>query len=1069
MSRANAVISNRNAGANESWRRVDIFWSDADTQNWNVNTYYAPHYTLLEKDGVLKRANAALNLRRDRGKSSSQVAEFAEKEFSPKEFMGSARAPIDELLKEAAKVHARGRSEAVVCTQVSQWVTIRIQTYHNIVEGDYTTFPNLHVWGFLQPASIGGDFDRRERELGWVTDDIPRAGWFESSIIWSQQGSAEPVPYPTPALVRYGYKGSVKEIVDAVYGSDREPDRVRERIPYRLIQNDDGTCTTIQVKVKVVIRNDETPDDRERKYGNLTQEIRKKLLEKGRDEKTIQDIIASVDRYEAGSFLKVWARNLDYCWSPPPTAGHVADDESERCMTAMQLVDSPKGRDSHYTFQNYNNTPPKDEEDTYFRPFSFRNHTWKRNKVVVNPWGENAGSEDAYNRELVYILLLPTEVLEKIDKLITDTDVEKSAKDPGNTWIIPLSVCVSFFVLLSMLRKIKNSQTDKDKFQSVIDALDLPKHAAILASMEPARDKETFKKNFQNPKLHDVFKGDPSSATFTDSQQRLCQFFGVLFKQAYAIALSWGDGEYEKFVESYEKQQSAFWNSKNTKEVSRSLGFGASDSELVSVDYVFREVEKVKKLGGSKLPGYFAWLEWAVLLKLGFKLGAQVKFGKKTQDDKTDRFFLNGSLDPVGFVSLAVELGAVWSMVNESKRQSSSREAWEWAETVKYVLTWVELKLGISLSLKSEGKIGFDVDFLSTLGHKMKAIFNPFLKIDHKLDLDSQIYATVSNLVQINYSALHYRIMHLTGSGVSIGDELHVGGKRIAGVKAFSFVWGIVEAQDRLAQFQSGRAVLGETLEVTANYRGQPDPAHYCLDICYKGPSLSGMSHERIPVFCDEVTRERADSGAHSFPDQIKLSNILTIDESFFKNGPRERFLENLLSDDQEVSGVISLNDEHYKDDASTKARTSSANQCTIATPYVSISLPYEDFSLSDTITLAIVIYDFACKIPLYLWVYEDEDACVYTGDTDLNCQRISLETISGDTLSGRIQVPLGKYRIAAQARNDLFRNPFTSLKANLSFRVSLDPEGQLMLKAKDVNGKLVGVEAVTRRDVIVE
>lgn len=1069
MSKANGIVSNRNAKANPSWRRVDIFWSDKDPRNWNINTYYAPHYTLLEKDGVLKRANAALNLRRDRGKPTSQVAEYAEKEFSPQDFMGSARVPIDEMLKEAARVHAHGRSEAVVCTQVSQWVIIQVKTYHDIVEGDYTTFPNLHVWGFLQPASIGGDADRREREMGWVTDDIPRAGWFESRVVWSQQGSAEPVPYPTPVVVRYGAENGKKAIVDAVSSSDRDPNRVKEKIPYRLVKNDDGTCTTIQVKVKVIVRNDETPEDRERKHGELTGEIRTKLSEKGKDEKTIQEIIASVDRYEAGSFLKVWARNLDYCWSPPPTAGHVADDESERCMTAMDLVDSPKGKISRYTFQNFNNTPPKDEEDTYFRPYSFRNHSWKRNKIVVHPWGENAGSEDAYNRELVYILLLPAEVLEKIDKLITDTDVEKSAKDPGNTWIIPLSVCISFFVLLSMLRKIKSSQTDKDKFQSVIDALNLPKYAAILASMEPARDKETFKKNFQNPKLQDVFKGDPASGTFTDSQQRLCQFFAVLFKQAYAVALSWGDGEYEKFVESYEKQQNAFWNSKNSKDVSRSLGFGTSDSELVSIDYVFREVEKVKKLGGSKLPGYFAWLEWAVLLKLGFKLGAQVKFGKKAQDDKTERFFLNGSLDPMGFISLAVELGAVWSMVNESKRQSSSREAWEWAETVKYVLTWVELKMGISLSLKSEGKIGFDVDFLSTLGRKMQAIFDPFLKIDHKLDLDSQIYATVSNLVQINYSALHYRIMHLTGSGISIGDGLHVGGKRIAGVKAFSFVWGKVDAQEQLAHFQSARAVLGKTLEVTADYRGQPDPAHYCLDICYEGPSLSGKSHESVPVFCDEIARERADSGVDDFPDQITLSNVLTIDESFFKNGLKKRFLKNLLSDDQEVSGVISLNDEQYKDDAITKARTSSDNQCTIPSPYVSISLPYEDFSLNDTITLAIVVYSFACKVPLYLWVYEDEDVCVYTGDIDLNCRKFSLETISGDTLAGRVQVPLAEYRIVAQARNDLFRNPFTSLKANLSFRVSLDPEGELMLKAKDVNGKLVGVETATRRNVIVE
>lgn len=1066
MTSAHSIVTNKNSSSQtRSWRRVDIFWSDSDANNWDIEKYYAPTLGLLEKNGVLKRANLALNLRRDKGKPNSQITEYAEKDYPSGRFQGSARAPIEQMLKDAAKVHARGKSDAVVCTEVSQWVIVQVKTYHEITDGDYSTFPNLHVWAFLQPPTIGGDASRREKEMGWVTDDIPRAGWFEAKVVWSQRGKESRALGSTPAFERFQPDGTGKNVVDAVYCDNGSPSAVSRNIPYRLIKNDNGTCTTIQIKLKATIRNDETKEDRERKVGQLKSEVKDKLVKAGEDSDTIEKIIGSIDRYEAGSFLKVWARNLDYIWSPPPTAGDVADDESERCMNVMQMLDSPEGKNDQYIFQNFNNTPPKDGEDTYFRPFSFRNHAWKRNKVVVNRWGEGVGSESAYNSELVYILLLPTEVLEKIDKLFTDDKVATAAKSSENNWILPLSVCISYFAVLSMLRKIKSSQKDPDKFQAVIDAINLPKHAAILASMDPARDKGGFLKSFQDSKLHDVFNGDPASGTFTDSKQKLCQFFAVLFKQAYAIALTWGDGEFDKFVEDYESRQKQFWNSKNSKGISKSLGFGTSDNQLVNINDVFKEVEKTKKLAGTKLPGYFAWLEWAVMLKLGFSLGAQVSFGKKSLSSKEEQFFLNGSLDPKGLVSLAVELGAIWSMTNQEKVQASSEEAWEWAETVKYILTWVELKLGISLCLKSEGKLGFDVNFLSTQGEKIKALFNPYLQIDHKMSLDSQIYATVSNLVQIDYSALHYQIMHLTGSGVSIGGHLYVGGKAVAGLKPYSFVWGIVEAQDQEALFERQNAVLGGAVTVLANYRGQPDPSHYCLDICMEGEAVSSKNYVGVPIFCDEVQRERvAVLGEGSeFPDRIRITNTLAIDDTFFEDQNKKRFLKQLIGTDQRMSGIIGLTDSQFKNDEITKGKTSNAkSHLTILSPSVHINTP-GDFSLTETIRLAINISNFSCRIPVYLWVYEDEDRCIYTRSRTSNCIQVSsLKQGNRNNLAGYVSVPLREFRIMDNVRNELsYKVPLTTKVANISFRISLDPEGEFMLKSRTWDGKMLETNAV--------
>lgn len=1077
MSGANSIISNRRSlSAPDSWRRVDIFWSDADRNKWDTKRYYAPHYSLIEKEGILQRANAALNLRKDRGKATSQVVEYAQKSNNIPEFEGSSRIPIDEMLKEAARIHAKGKSNTVICTQVSQWIIIQVKTYKPIIDGDYTTFPNIHVWGFLQPASIGGDRKRLEKEKGWVTDDIPRAGWYEAKIVWSRKhgGENNKVNGQTPAYERYKPEPDGKKIfVEGIYCSNRDKNHVREKINYRLIENEDGTCNTIQIKVKAVIRNDETKEDRERKAASMKQEIAKNLSDKGKDKDSINKIISSIDRYEAGSYLKIWVRNLDYCWSPPPMAGDVADDESERCMKTMFTVDSPGENGKGFIFENYNNTPSLDKEDICFRPYSFRNHTWKRNKIVVNPWGENTGSVDSYRQELVYILLLPTEVLEKIDKLFTDEQVASIAKDPQHTWILQLSTCIAYFVLLAFLRKIKEGQNDKKKFQSLIDALALPKHAAILASMGPVHDKESFKKSFQNKKLHEVFKGkDLSDQHFFDKEQRLCQFFAVVFKQAYAIALTGSDTEYASFVEEYEERQNSFWNSNNSKNINRTLGFGESDGKLVNIDYVFREAMKTKELCGSNLPGYFAWLEWAVILKLGFALAAQVSFGKKKTGKDQEEYFLNGSLDPMGIISLAVELGAVWSMMDKEKLDADFPEAWKWADTVKYVLTWVELKLGISLSLKSEGKIGFDVNFLSAMQEKIQAIFNPFLKIDHTLSLDSQIYATVSNLAQIDYSALHYQIMHLTGSGISIGDKLFIGGKPVAGLKPFSFIWGNVHAHEGKAYFSKKHVLLGQKVSVYANYRGQPDPSHYSLDLCIKEKSLSSENYKWVlPVFSEEIKRERNDTKGEmpEYPDKIIITNEMTISSEFFTDPIRKEFLKNLLSGDQKIAGIIYLNDEQYKDDEITKAKTEETDDyCTIITPYAGISLSKDEFNLDETITAAVVIYNFACEIPVYLWVYEDDDYCVYREGGNLDCMVINSLKVNGNNYTGYVKIPLDKFKIMSNVRNELlYRMPLLSKKANVSFRLSLDPDGEFMLKSKNSQGKLVDTTFV--KDISVE
>ena len=1065
---------------NMSWKRVEIYWSDSIENDWSTDKYYCPSYKEIEKVGALKKAVFTPNLQQGVANNTSLPGQNV-----PSQASDESNVATQKVIQEAKEILKHGKADGIICSEVSQWVIIEVETYKPIIDGDYTTFPNLHIWSFLQPIEIGNTKSMKDN-MGFVVDDIPRAGWFEAHLCWNWLIKSEydiktdsMVPRYAPRFSRLQPDPQGKpEHVDVIQCSSSAPNEVHSKIRYKLItESGKQACYKIQIKIKLTIRNEETSQDRIRKNSKLYEECRTKLEKELKKQGTPESDIAaevekklgSIRRFEGGSYIKIWARNLDYTWAVSILTADVEDDETERNMLVMQELDcpTPKERDL-YTFKNYNNTPDVEKGEKTFRPYSFRNHNWKRNKISISRYG--LGSEDkAIETETVFIVLLPAKVIKQIGNLMKLPD--KKAQIPD--WLWPIAVIVIYSVMVTILRKSKDGLKEADptklkdkkkKLQTSFDALDLPKHFAQLASIKPPSDINQIKDLFKAAKFSDVFKGDAASAHGLDDTQRMCQFFYFLFNQFYALMLKSSDEDYKKFLKEREELANSFWNEKNSKSAKQKLKLFDANADIIKFSSTSAEKERKVPLAKGiprNFPGVFCWAAWDLYFNMGYKIASELSFSLKESPQGLE-WVVNGSFKPEGFMGLVVEIGTFLSMLDLKELGTKYKSAWQFEETLKSIIMWLDIKAGASLKLVLKGNLAgtltheqkFTQSATSNLTDvQKKSTLKPAATMDLSIDLDSTLFGYLTNFFTIEYGAMKFNLCTLTSNGMTLaGDGLWLFGNDVLKGNGLSWNWGKVALSEKASFSNPGVYCFGDTIGILTYARGTSDAKAFTGELVDIRGGTGEDNNSYAIVSDTNASKKIGDDASQSgFDKKIEISCKLDISVEEIENEKSfpHIFLSRLCKGERKVYGRVTAS----------KIKSAETKNSDLA-PYITIKQPvvtsYSFRNSNGTPINSKTKIQLDCRIdninvlmPLYLWLYEVDtlgnDLCHYV-TTPYYIIAPAIQKCVLNSITFKTVIELSKFNIKKQVSDFRIAGYGPKPEADLGVGISFDSKGKIRL-----------------------
>lgn len=322
-----------------------------------------------------------------------------------------------------------------IASAVSQAVILRIELAQEVsCEDEIALLPNILTWAFLQPPTIGGNPYRVAANNGWVVDDAQKSGWFKAAI----QGTCATYDDASGYFKAPMYVNRSQTTVDDATGQASTVTNIIEDTAW--IKVDSNAPNIVYVKYRVEVRNDCSKEDFKRR--------RDKLVE--------GEKYAEVLSLECGSYLKVWARNLDFNWGGSDYEPQ--DHYNEDLRVAMEGLDE----------RSADNAPAKDptEPQTYstvlgptsidregvgmegklkdkdtlissdlrntlrgvrnpgYNPQLYRNHTWRRERLVDGEWITNEDGErvelpvnsaEKTRGDLLYVGLYPAELIDALN------------------------------------------------------------------------------------------------------------------------------------------------------------------------------------------------------------------------------------------------------------------------------------------------------------------------------------------------------------------------------------------------------------------------------------------------------------------------------------------------------------------------------------------------------------------------------------------------------------------------------------------------------------------------------
>ncbi len=714
-----------------------------------------------------------------------------------------------------------------------------------------------------------------------------------------------------------------------------------------------------------------------------------------------------------------------------------------------------------------------------FRPFSFRNHTWKRNRLVKNSEGK------LDQREWVYVGLWPEELITAMESL--PHFLAKESKKGGALSLITSAVLFAAVsaVVYRLMEGLKKGATvksggqtysyksgDSKKYKTVkklLETIDLPEMAAIIGCYGLPEVKEgdggkppaqqilesylAMRKEFQS-KVSDGFSPSPDKILYHIYGTIESLIIGAVDGLTLKNGVPTQDAYNLTFGRTPKVKKEWKWFETDLQEITD----GKISASALKGEYV-------RRIGGSPLqPPILSWMAWVVSFQMRCLASLSVDFAEviKAGDSKKVMF----EVSPSGEAGIFFDIGAVWSLATElgvafngsAKKKDDLGEDYPdhpFADTLSKLFEMVDLQLGAAAKFVLDGCFACSLDLNKAgkesgcfaIESKTGTTAKIEMPVTGKLSvLTKEFFKIECNLAQLSTSALY-----LYPNGVRISSDF--GSWRGLNAPGKLMVFGLGTLDRFMHMNPPYEIVLGRQVE---SYIASIDliPLHERnsgAKVSGYGVYIVTSSNKKIDIDLESAAYRQ--SGKYQFPDGATLLSRMALNvETLRTDGDLRALTKDILANDTEVELWCRMGDDRNR-----QRTLENKQRVTIRSPRVvsfrKVAGPPKP-SLSDSVTYDMQVSNLEQKnFPLYLWPVENDA----WGRTPILNVEGSKGCLKITPLDGRF----GRYRFTVHLSNfaDIRRGAeppeIIDNTWEVSFRVTIDPAGEYpLLFAHGGNGE---------------
>ena len=681
-----------------SWKEVSIYWSNGQANDFS-HTTSLPHLSVPNDATQLNQPvsvtpyepSPLVPKQHDAVETIRHLAQLEE------DFIAIARADnFDHLLlsddegyptplykkpvqpQNDAKKLLKKRVGRIV-DAVSQWIIVEIDVGQPLAGAD--SYPEVEIWAFLQPSTIGGNPYRLRVNNGYVVDDSQKSGWFQA-VIQGKQARQTGSDWSAPVEITRFQKGKAAP---------------SSELRSACIDTSNLGQGKIRYKLEVTVRNEETESDYQKRMETL------------KDRVNANDWLS----LECGCWLKIWARNKAFPWGTLVPS----DQPTEDLREGMDKLD-----------------PPSDPK----RPQTAANHTWRRSAITdaavkgdnllyvgllptfVIEKLNNVETELKKHAEFslpmwIGVTLLYSAVLYGLRKARDKSAEKKKLTKTVDGKEVALSPS-------------ENIQAHGKKYRELLERFYAPEIFSAYASAgidDGFGFSSTLNEALTNPELK-----TKTAYTSILYKQMMVWFLAEMQEEFEAASAKQASMKNEYLAKELAKaidpgfkpdgkklseQIKDNWKKRKVKPGESGDGSLSLNFDLIEAN----EIWKFPKPNGRPLPGWFAWLWMAFIIQAKGKLDVESKWVKTGEGKGRLDTSINGSAN----IALTFDLHAIWGMAVEdpnkpmNKSQHQIGAEVELGKLLEELTQYIDLHIYIGADIglkKANGTLTCEVDWSDT-------------------------------------------------------------------------------------------------------------------------------------------------------------------------------------------------------------------------------------------------------------------------------------------------------------------------------------------------------------------
>jgi hypothetical protein len=459
-----------------------------------------------------------------------------------------------------------------------------------------------------------------------------------------------------------------------------------------------------------------------------------------------------------------------------------------------------------------------------------------------------------------------------------------------------------------------------------------------------------------------------------------------------------------------------------------------------------------KRLADGNLPGYFAWIVWGLYVRFGYELGGSVNV-KRVKNTGSSGYEILGEFSPKGSVSGNFELSGFWCATDDfAKNPEAHYSDWKFEKSIKYLLSWLDLKAGVGIKLSMRG--GFSLSIAADWKPDGKGVlkreisWKPGANIDFDAKVDLPLYCTAFNLFAVNYPAIHFGLLRATNSGLAAAyDGVWVGDRQVVRSSGLRHNWASeVRLRDAADFERTVEICLGENACLYACCSGinETNKDQVCASLAFEEAGAKTVDWFDTVVSKNvELLHSRVRTQAADFTHRV----VCTVKSEPSSSVPG--ILKLIAEEERQVHGRIVYNRDSNR--VATTLDSRKTQRIVVKRPHVrGFSMTGEGkLTARSSVTVLFSICDFAmAQHPAYLWLYEADvtstDLCPYIRNAE-QCFVCPQHSLNGTRAVYRCELNLGNFEIDPWG-DGVLRLRLRERVYTIRPKVSLDAKGEAPL-----------------------